>query len=175
MRRVLKAASIVMACLPFILGAQSYGRDVSISGGAMGYDASGTGTAPLIAIRTSSQIVGSWILGELNFGYATLDEQFSDVSTRVGIGEGQVQLQLPSHALRPYLGVGGGWLHYFNHAGGNRPTNPRTYSGSLGLRVAFPSRLMLRTEMRLRGWDSSVNGNGTNSGMEYTAGVGYAF
>jgi len=148
-------------------------RELSIAVGFSQYDASGTGTAPMGAARFAGNIAGNWLLADVSAMYASLDEQFSTASTNVGVFEGQAQLQLPLHAVQPYIGVGGGWLHYFSNAAG-RPSTGRTVSGSVGLRIPMASRLLLRGEMRLRAWDSGDNGL-HNSAAEFTAGAGYIF
>jgi hypothetical protein len=114
------------------------------------------------------------MLGDLSLSYASLDEQFSSINTRVGIAEGQLQLQLPAAVLRPYIGLGGGWLHYFNNTAGRTATSP-TLSASAGLRVALAAALLLRGELRLRTWGSGRNSGFHNNAAEFTAGLGYAF
>jgi hypothetical protein len=156
------------------LAAQTAQHEVSVAIGASQFDASGTGTVPMAAIRLASPIIGRWMLADASFSYASLDEQFSTVNTRVGVLEGQIQAQLPVAHFRPYIGLGGGWLHYFNNAVGRRTTTA-TVSGAVGLRVPVASRTLLRGELRLRGWGSGSGSNFTNSAAEFTAGVGYAF
>ena len=167
------ALSLFLACLASSISAQTSRHEISIAAGASQFDASGTGTAPLAAIRLSGPIASSWLLGDLSLSYASLDEQFSTVNTRTGVAEGQVQAQWPAIHFRPYIGIGGGWLHYFNNDAG-RGATARTASGSVGLRVAASSTLVLRGEMRLRTWDSGNSGFHNNA-AEFTAGVGFAF
>ena len=174
MRSVRFSALILsLASLSGSLSAQTARREVSIAAGISQFDASGTGTAPLAAIRVSAPIVGSWLLGDLSVSYASLDEQFSTTNTRTGVLEGQVQTQWPALRFRPYLGIGGGWLHYFNNDAG-RGATASTVSGSVGLRVAVSPALLFRGEMRLRTWDSRDSGF-HNSAAEFTAGLGFAF
>jgi len=149
-------------------------REFSLAAGATQYDASGTGTGPVGAFRYSAPIVGRWLLGDLSLSYASLDEQFSTSNTHVGVVEGQVQAQLPFNSVRPYIGLGGGWLHYFSNAGG-RPATGQTASGSVGLRIPVASSLILRGEMRLRTWESGRNQGLHNNAAEFTAGLGLAF
>ena len=149
-------------------------REFSLAVGASQYDASGTGTGPVGAFRYSAPIVGRWLLGDMSLSYASLDEQFSTSNTHVGVVEGQVQAQLPFNSVRPYVGVGGGWLHYFSNAGG-RPATGQTASGSIGLRIPVASALILRGEMRLRMWESGRNRGLHNNAAEFTAGLGFAF
>jgi hypothetical protein len=171
--RVLSTATVVLLVLALPLRGQSFGREISVAIGPMSWDASGTGTAPFAAIRTSGPIAGRWLLADFSLGYSSLDEQFSDINTRIGIAEGQLQLQYPAR-VRPYVGVGGGWLHYFNNAGGRRAT-PQTFSGATGIRFAISERMLLRGELRLRGWQPSGGSSSVSSAAEYTAGIGYVF
>jgi len=175
--RALFWGSILLLVSAIWLEAQTPTREISVSVGAMQFDASGTGTAPVIALRAAVPFVGSWLLGEGNLSYASLDEQFSNVGTRVGVAEGQVQFQLPLARVRPYLGAGAGWVHYFNNAAGRAATSP-TYSAAAGLRVGLSPRFAARAELRLRGWDYHSDQTGSNFGgsaAEWTAGLAYTF
>lgn len=166
-------ACLLFAAIP--VGAQAAAREVSLAVGVSQFDASGTGTAPIVAIRGAAPLVGRWLLGEVSFAYASLDEQFSTTDTRVGIGEGQLQVQYPPMRVRPYVGLGGGWLHYFNNAEGRSAATP-TLSGSVGLRIPIVSALLLRGELRLRSWKGSGSSSVfVNSAAEFTAGIGYRF
>jgi hypothetical protein len=155
------------------LSGQLATRELSLSAGAMGYDASGTGTVPMVAVRASTPLVARWMLGELSLSYAALDEQFSTENTRIGVVEAQFHAQLPAARVRPYLGIGGGLLTYFNNAVG-RTSPAATYSAAVGLRVPV-SPLLLRGELRLRGWKSRPDSDGMLSGAEGTIGIGYSF
>jgi hypothetical protein len=174
LNRTLYCASILSVVFGASLEAQLSRPEVTASVGAMQFDASGTGTAPVIALRAALPIVGSWLLAEGNLSYASLDEQFSDVGTRVGVAEGQLQAQLPFARVRPYLGLGGGWLHYFNNRT-ERTTSP-TYSAAAGLRVGLSPRFIARAELRLRGWNPTPTGSGFGaSAAEWTGGLAYTF
>jgi hypothetical protein len=156
------------------LRGQTPTREISLAVGASQFDASGTGTAPIAALRVGAPLVGRWMLGDFNLAYASLDEQFSSTSTRIGLAEGQLQAQLPATRLRPYVGFGGGWLHYFNNAAGRLATSP-TLSGAVGLRMTLASTLLVRGELRLRTWESGPNSGFHNNAAEFTAGLGYVF
>ena len=173
--RVPLAATGVLLITGFPLRGQSIGREISVAVGAMSWDASGTGTVPFVAIRTSIPFAGSWLLGDFSLGYASLDEQFSNTDTRIGIAEGQIQVQYPAARLRPYFGIGGGWLHYFNNADGGRPATPATISGAVGVRLTVSPKVLVRGELRFRGWQQSSGSVFGNAGGEYTAGIGYVF
>ena len=176
-KRTLFCASILSLVAALSLEAQTSKPEISASVGAMQFDASGTGTAPVIALRAAVPLTGSWLLAEGNLSYASLNEQFSDAGTRIGVAEGQVQFQLPLARVRPYLGVGAGWLHYFNNAAGRAATSP-TYSAAAGLRVGLSPRIAARTELRLRAWDYHRDQAGSSigaSGAEWTGGLAYTF
>jgi len=166
------SAFLLFSAIP--VAAQTATREVSFAVGASQFDASGTGTAPIVAIHAATPLVGQWMLGEVSFSYASLDEQFSTTNTRVGVGEGQLQAQFPATRVRPYVGLGGGWLHYFNNAAGRSAATP-TVSGSVGLRMPVASSLMLRGELRLRSWKGGGGSGFVNSAAEFTAGMGYRF
>jgi hypothetical protein len=167
--RALFCGSMLFLILAASAEAQISKPEISASAGAMQFDASGTGTAPVFALRAAFPIQGSWLLAEGNLSYASLDEQFSNVGTRIGVAESQVQVQLPFARVRPYLGVGAGWLHYFNNAAGRAATTG-TYSGAAGLRVGLSPRFTARAELRLRGWDEFHA-----SAAEWTGGLAYRF
>jgi Outer membrane protein beta-barrel domain len=168
------AVGTLLVSLGGSLRAQAPAREISLAVGASEYDASGTGTAPVMALRLGAPLVGRWMLGDFSLSYASLDEQFSAVNTRIGVAEGQLQAQLPAARWRPYVGLGGGWFHYFNNASGRTATSP-TLSGSVGMRIALPSSMLLRGELRLRTWESGANSGFHNNAAEFTAGLGYAF
>jgi hypothetical protein len=175
--RALFCGSILFLISAISLDAQTRAPEISASVGAMQYDASGTGTAPVIALRAAVPLLGSWLLGEGNFSFASLDEQFSEAGTRIGVAEGQLQFQVPFARVRPYLGAGAGWLHYFNNAAGRAATAP-TYSAAAGLRVGLSPRFSARAELRLRGWDYHSGQTGSNfsaSAAEWTGGLAYSF
>jgi hypothetical protein len=166
---------ILSAALP--LRAQSTSPQIAAVLGAMQFDASGTGTVPMVGVRGTLPLVGSWMLGEANFSFASLDEQFNELGTRVGVAEGQLQFQLPLARVRPYVGLGAGWLHYFSNAAGRAPTTP-TFSGAAGLRLGLSHGLGAQGELRIRGWNyhhDNFSSNFGSSAAEWTAGLTYAF
>jgi hypothetical protein len=176
-RRPLLCTSVVFLILAMPLEAQMRGPEISAAVGAMQYDASGTGAVPMIALRGAVPLVRSWLVGEANFTFASLREQSSAIGTRAGVAEGQLQFQLPLPRVRPYLGVGAGWFHYFNNAVRRAETSP-TYSAAAGLRVELSPRFGATAELRLRGWDYQREPTGSNFGSsaaEWTAGWVYRF
>ena len=125
----------------------------------------------MFALRAAFPIVGSWLLAEGNLSYASLDEQFRDTGTRIGVAEGQLQAQIPFARVRPYLGLGAGWFHYFNNA--SVSSTSQTYSAAAGLRVGLSRRFTARAELRLRAWFPYASGN--NNAAEWTGGLAYTF
>jgi hypothetical protein len=174
-RRSVFCASVFFLIPAISLGAQTQTREISVAVGVMQYDVSGTGTAPMIALRTAVPFVRSWLLGEVSLSYASLDEQFSTVGTRVGVAEGQVQVQWPAARVRPYLGLGGGLLHYFNNAGGGRVATSPTISGGVGLRLGLSPRVGVRGELRSRTWGRGGGSSFFDSAAEWTVGLAYTF
>jgi hypothetical protein len=169
--------SVFVALISFYaipLRAQTPYREISTAVGFSQFDASGTGTAPVAAIRAAAPLIGKWLLGDLSLSYASLDEQFSTTNTHVGVGEAQLQAELPATRVRPYIGVGGGWLHYFNNSAGRGAGSP-TVSGAVGLRIPVASTVLLRGELRMRSWRSTSSSGFHNAAAEFTAGIGYAF
>jgi hypothetical protein len=151
-------------------------RDVSLSAGAMSFDGSGTGMAPTAALRASLPLAGRWLLVEGGAAYASLDEQFVTRPTRVGIAEAQLQVQAPLGVVRPYLGVGGGWLAYLTNAIDGQKSVEGTVSVAGGVRVDVSRVISLRSELRVRGWHAMQDGFGfVNSAAEFTGGVAYHF
>ena len=126
-------------------------RAVALSAGAMGYDASGTGSASVFALSASQTLPWRWIALEGSFGYTSMEEQYAP-TTRLGIAELQAQLQWPARVVRPYIGIGGGVVHYLNNADGRRSTEPAVALGA-GLRAALSESWGLRLDGRVRGWD----------------------
>jgi hypothetical protein len=142
---------------------------VSLSAGAFQFDASGTGWAPVVALRGEHALVGRWLLGEAGVGYAPIGEQFAADRTHLGLAEVQLQLQAPFARVRPYVGGGGGLVSYLRGAGG-RDVVTSTLSVAGGVRAALSNQFGLRAELRVRGWDDFVN-----SAAEYTVGLSRSF
>lgn len=163
---------LVLGAVP--LAAQSAPeRTVSVVGGAMTFDASGTGTAPVFALRVDRTLAGRWLIGEAGLGYAPITEQFQSVRTRLGVAELQAQFQAPLPIVRPYIGGGAGVVAYLTNAGG-RGRVAEAVSAAAGLRADLTGRIGLRLEGRLRYWDYNSPGFVNGSG-EVTGGLSYRF
>lgn len=169
-------ASSLLLVLAIPLEAQN-SPEVSVAVGQMQYSESSTGAVPMIALRGAVPLVSSWLLGEANFTFASLREPSLIIGTQAGVAEGQLQVQLPLARVRPYLGVGAGWIHYFDN-GLRRAETARTVSAAAGLRVGFSRRFGATTELRLRGWNYHSDPTGSHFGnfaADWTAGWMYTF
>ena len=131
--------------------------------GATQFDLSGTGTTAIVGARIED-VLNRWFVAEGAFGFFSPTEQFG--SRRwYGIPEAQMQLQFPLGAVRPYLGVGGGWV---TSSRGTRGTA----SGSGGLRAQLPgTNLDARAELRVRGIGRSFGA----ATAEWTLGLSHRF
>jgi hypothetical protein len=147
-------------------------RALSISAGASQFDLSGTGTAPMGAIRADLPLA-RFALVEVGLGVARPEQQF-DRRTTLVIPEAQVQFQLPIGPVLPYLGVGTGLAMDFrpDEVGGTQ--TDWTASAAGGLRWWITPRAGVRAELRVRGID--YNGDGfTGSAAEWTGGLMWRF
>jgi hypothetical protein len=175
--RSLFCASTLLLVLAIPLEAQMPAPEVSLAVGAMQYDASASSSVPMIALRAATPLGTSWLLGEGNLTFASLREQSLAIGTRAGVAEGQLQFQVPFARVRPYLGVGAGWFHYFSSAVRRAETSP-TFSAAAGLRARLSGRFGASAELRLRGWNyqsEQPDSGFHNSAAEWTAGWTYAF
>ena len=133
--------------------------------GVSQFDLSGTGTTVLVGARFAADLQ-RWLVAEAALQSIQPEEQFG-VSARYTIPEVQLQLQYPGRVVRPYLGVGGGYV--FASDGREKQG---TGSGAVGLGIGPPSaRLDVLTELRVRGIGRSFGG----STAEWTLGVVHRF
>jgi hypothetical protein len=134
-----------------------------IAGGVSKFDMSGTGTAPFGAVRVDLPLTALILEGSL--GAFRPQEQFGVRHTYI-VPEGQIQLQLFPTLIRPYIGVGGGWVRAVS--GPDPRRNDATGSLSAGIRAGLPGLpFSLRGELRVRGI-----GNGfPSSASEWTIGL----
>jgi hypothetical protein len=173
-RILISAVAAVLLAIP--LGAQQLpNRSWALSAGAMGYDASGTGTAPVVAVSATQTLPWRWVALEGAVGYAPLSEQFGGKLTQLGVVEAQAQLQWPGRVVRPYVGVGGGYVHYFANASGRKAFEPSAVFAT-GLRAAMTETWGLRIDARVRGWQfAGATDWAVNTSGEVTAGVSRSF
>jgi hypothetical protein len=174
MRTLGKLATVASLLLlsTFAANAQTRIREVSIAIGGVSLDAIGNG--PVVTIATSQTIASTWLLAQFAMGYASV-EQIDASTIRIGLAEGQVQAQLAERKTRPYIGIGGGWLHYFNTVVPSRPRTSATISSAAGVRRSLSQRALICGEVRLRGWRGSGSSGFFNGGTQYTVGLGYTF
>lgn len=170
----LGSIGLLLVAFP-VMGQTRFSRNVSLSVGTMGFDASGTGWAPTAALRADGELGTRWLLGELGIGYAPIREQFRIHPTQLGMFEMQLQVQYPGTYLRPYLGTGFGAVSYLTQPGG-RPRTNEAVSLGIGLRLPVGRRVGVRFEGRVRYWGTSSSGSGfVNSAGEVTAGLSRRF
>jgi len=117
----------------------------------MGFDANGTGWAPVIAVEGLRPVIGEWLAGGVRASYAAIHEQFETGRTQVGIVEAQVQAQLALGVVRPYLGIGVGGMAFLSRAGTREAING-VASLAGGVRSAASRRLGVGLEGRIRQW-----------------------
>jgi hypothetical protein len=129
---------------------------VSVSAGVSQFDLSGTGTAPLVALRGDYPLLRA-LLVEAGVSVARPEQQFGGTTTFV-IPEVALQLQLPRR-VAPYLGLGLGEAFDFRpeRAGGLR--NDVTVSGAAGVRAWLTEQVGLRGELRVRGIGTGFEGS----------------
>ena len=134
-----------------------------IAGGISKFDMSGTGTAPFGAVRVDLPITA--LIFEGSLGAFRPQEQFGVRRTYI-VPEGQVQLQLFPTIIRPYIGVGGGWVRAIS--GPDPRRNDVTGSLSAGIRAGLPGLpFSLRGEVRVRG----IGKGFSSSASEWTIGL----
>jgi hypothetical protein len=170
---VLAALSAVTLFTAEPATAQQATRSISISRGAMEFDASGVGTADVFALRADRKLAGNWLLGELGLAYAPVREDLQTNETKMGVAELQLQFQAPLPYVQPYVGVGLGTLSYLTNAQG-RGSMTEAVSAGAGVRVDVWRSFGVRADGRVRYWD--WNGEGfVNGSAEITAGLAYRF
>jgi hypothetical protein len=137
---------------------------LSIMGGVTSWDLSGTGSSPFGAVRLDIPLL--FIIGEGSLGVFRAHE---DAGTRTYIiPEAQLQWQIFPLLVKPYVGIGGGWVRAISGPGTHSSTI--TASASAGVRVGVPLiGAGLRAEVRARGIGSGFNG----SAVEYTVGLSW--
>jgi hypothetical protein len=150
-------------CAPARASAQLPIPRFEIAGGVSKFDLSGTGTAPFGAVRVDLPL--SALIIEGSFGAFRPQENFGVRHVYV-VPEGQVQLQLFPAIIRPYIGIGGGWMRAVS--GPDPRRNDVTGSLSAGIRAGLPGLpFALRGEVRLRGIGSGFS----SSASEWTIGL----
>ena len=133
--------------------------------GAAQFDLSGTGTTPFARAHLDVRMAApSWLLLQGAVGVLRPEEQ-SGVKRRHLIPEAQLQAEMSVWNVRPYLGVGGGWVV----PSGGRTTG--TASGAGGVRFDLGTRLDGSAELRVRGIGRGFSG----SIAEWTVGAAYRF
>ena len=139
---------------------------VGFVSGVSQFDLSGTGTTTIVGIRFDRSI-RRWLIAEGALSFINPREQSFERST-YAIPELQLQAQWAApRFLRPYVGVGGGWL-----IGTEGQGRRGTASTAVGLRyVGQASPFGARAELRVRGVGQLFG----SSAAEWTLGGTYRF
>jgi len=137
---------------------------LTVLGGGSSYDMSRTGTSPFGAVRVDLPFVK--IVYEASLGVFEARESVGGKSTYL-IPEVQVQWQLAPDRIRPYIGLGGGYIG--NVSGPADNWWSATGSVSAGVRTTLPSTSVgLSGEVRFRGFSGGVEGGHS---VEYALGL----
>ncbi len=164
-----KGATFLAGALALALAAPVAAQrtSVAVAAGGSEFDLSGTGWAPVVAVRVD-RAVHPRLRVEGAVAVARPEQQFGATTTLV---TPEVQLQwapgavgLGSEALviRPYLGLGAGWAHDFRPD--REDPDDVTFSGALGFRlpVGPAARSGLEAELRARFLDTGFHGSGAD-------------
>lgn len=127
----------------------SSGRAVAVVGGMAQYDLSGTGTIGFMGTRIELP-VGRFVIVEPALTYSRYTPQFSDVATSLLFPEVQLQAQMPTRLVRPFVGVGIGPA--FAWDAGQSDTD-LSLSGGAGARFRLSELWGARAELRVRAID----------------------
>lgn len=142
---------------------------VSVHAGAFFFDLSGTGTAPMVAIRATRSLSRVALL-EPGIVAAFPEQQFGERTTFLA-PEVQLQFQWPNSRLAPYVGFGGGFVADIASEEMGGTDFDVTMSGGIGLRAALGDRLGVQADARVRGIGAGFEG----AASELTAGVMWQF
>lgn len=137
---------------------------VSLNTGLFQFDLSGTGWAPMVAVRAATPISHVLLL-EGAFTAARPGQQFA--TTTYLVPEAQIQLVLPFSGISPYMGLGGGAAFDLRDSDVGGLQADLTISGSLGIKAWLKDALGVQAEIRSRGVELDFTGSTT----EYTLGL----
>ena len=135
-------------------------HSIGLTVGVSQFDLVGTGTTAIVGARADIAMQ-SWLLAEGALSTFRPAEQLG--RTLYLVPEAQLQFQVPSHTIRPYVGVGGG---YVLQTGLRRITA----SAATGVRIPITA-VDLRGELRVRGIGTSFSA----ATAEWTFGAAYRF
>jgi len=164
---VLAAVALVVATLSAPTqraNAQLNHPHVSVMAGGSTYDMSRSGTSPFGALRLDIPFVK--IVYEASLGIFEARESVGGKGTYL-IPEVQIQYQFSPNRIRPYIGIGGGYIG--NVSGPEDHWWSATGSASVGVRSTLPSSSVgISGEVRFRGFSGGVEGGHT---VEYALGL----
>jgi hypothetical protein len=165
---IIAAAALGLIVLPTNAAAQRAMNTmpaVLFSGGLSQYDLQGVGTSGVVAVRAQLPVTRR-LVSEAAIVYMAFDNQFGP-RTRQFMPEAQLQADLLTGGVRPYLGVGAG-LSHARLAGFS--TTELTVSTAGGMRVDLGSRWIAAGELRIRAIDPWAG-----STADWTVSVGHRF
>lgn len=142
---------------------------VSLHAGAFFFDLSGTGTAPMIALRGTRSLSQILVL-EGGILAAFPEQQFGERTTFLA-PEVQLQFHWPSGWIAPYAGFGAGFVADIASEEVGGTDFDVTMSGAVGVRLALGYRVGVQADARVRGIGTGFQG----SASELTAGVLWHF
>ncbi|HEY9228625.1 MAG TPA: hypothetical protein VIP11_18365 [Gemmatimonadaceae bacterium] len=164
LKRIAALCGLLVAFTPTLLRAQIPKPKLSLNGGVTHYDfgSESDGTTGIGAVRLEVPLV--LFVAEGSVGI--FRPEINDEKSTFIVPELQVQWQSTPIGIRPYVGLGVGWLHPTSGPGATEVT----YSGSLGVRAGIPFfPLSVRAEARHRIRGSSFSRHAT----ELTLGVSW--
>ena len=147
---VVDAAAVTQAQGPLTTA-----RTIAVSAGASQFDLSGTGVAPMLALRVAFPFARVLVF-EGGTILARPAQQFGATTTLV-IPELGLQLQVP-RPVAPYIGVALGEAFDVRPQQFGGVLENLTVSGALGIRAALAARAGAITELRVRGIGSEFTG-----------------
>jgi hypothetical protein len=159
--------ALIIACavlLPSTALAQLPVPSFSIVGGVSHFDLAGSGSTPIGELRLNVPLI--LLSAEGSFGVIHPSENGG--SRTYIIPEAQLQYPFLPFLVKPYVGIGGGWLRAVT--GPEPHNNAGTFSVSAGVRIAPPLiGIGLRGEVRYRALGSSIGSSMT----DFTLGISF--
>jgi hypothetical protein len=156
---------LIARALPWLLAMPIFGAGasaqlpipkLSLAGGVSHYDFGTSGTSAIGALRLEVPLVTLVGEGSLAVFRPTID----GVARTALIPEAQLQWQFSPVLVRPYIGVGGGWIVAVS--GPSPHPTDGTLSASAGVRVGIPfTPFTARGEVRLRTMGSGTSRHAT--------------
>jgi hypothetical protein len=141
----------------------------SLSVGVMQFDLSGTGSAPMVALRVDLPW-STHLWFEPGVSIARPDQQFGARSTFV-VAEVHAHAMLPLGGFAPYLGGGIGRAFDVRDEEFGGTQAELSLAGAVGVRAQLSARAGARAELRIRTLSTELTG----WSAEWTAGLSWRF